>query len=203
MMCHARYSALNLVALLGSGLLALSATGCDLSANTPSPTTYKVGDTGPAGGIIFYDSGNTGSGWRYLEAAPANQASSGTTTWGGSGVLVGATSTVIGTGAANTAAIISALGSGTYAAMICHSYSLGGYSDWFLPSQQELHLMYQNLKANNLGNFTGTWYFSSSEVDANNAYEWVFTTDTGGTGDFGDSGPKTASMGSVRAIRAF
>lgn len=34
--------------------------------------TYAIGDTGPAGGIVFYDKGNTSDGWRYLEAAPAN-----------------------------------------------------------------------------------------------------------------------------------
>ena len=31
---------------------------------------YKVGDAGPAGGIIFYDKGDNSDGWRYLEAAP-------------------------------------------------------------------------------------------------------------------------------------
>ena len=33
---------------------------------------YKVGDEGPAGGIIFYDKGEYSDGWRYLEAAPAD-----------------------------------------------------------------------------------------------------------------------------------
>ena len=32
--------------------------------------SYKVGDTGPAGGIIFYDKGDDAGGWQYLEAAP-------------------------------------------------------------------------------------------------------------------------------------
>jgi len=31
---------------------------------------YKVGDTGPAGGIVFYDKGDNSNGWQYLEAAP-------------------------------------------------------------------------------------------------------------------------------------
>jgi hypothetical protein len=32
---------------------------------------YKIGDTGPAGGIVFYDKGFVSDGWRYLEATPA------------------------------------------------------------------------------------------------------------------------------------
>jgi len=32
--------------------------------------TYQIGDTGPAGGIVFLDRGDYSKGWRYLEAAP-------------------------------------------------------------------------------------------------------------------------------------
>ena len=39
---------------------------------------YAIGDSGPAGGIIFYDKGDYSYGWRYLEAAPKNQ---GRNTW--------------------------------------------------------------------------------------------------------------------------
>jgi len=41
------------------------------AASQPIPT-YRIGDTGPAGGLIFYDKGNITGGWRYLEAAPAS-----------------------------------------------------------------------------------------------------------------------------------
>ena len=34
---------------------------------------YKVGDTGPAGGLIFFDKGALTNGWRYLEAAPVDE----------------------------------------------------------------------------------------------------------------------------------
>jgi hypothetical protein len=33
---------------------------------------YAIGETGPAGGLIFYDKGDNSDGWRYLEAAPAS-----------------------------------------------------------------------------------------------------------------------------------
>jgi hypothetical protein len=33
---------------------------------------YEVGETGPAGGLVFYDKGSVSQGWRFLEAAPAS-----------------------------------------------------------------------------------------------------------------------------------
>jgi len=40
------------------------------SSHAQGNRSYKVGDTGPAGGIIFYDKGDNSDGWQYLEAAP-------------------------------------------------------------------------------------------------------------------------------------
>jgi len=31
--------------------------------------TYRIGDHGPAGGIVFYDKGHYSNNWRYLEVA--------------------------------------------------------------------------------------------------------------------------------------
>jgi len=39
-------------------------------ASAQGSRSYKVGETGPAGGIVFYDKGDNTDGWRYLEAAP-------------------------------------------------------------------------------------------------------------------------------------
>jgi len=38
--------------------------------NAQGGRSYKVGDKGPAGGIVFYDKGDNSDGWQYLEAAP-------------------------------------------------------------------------------------------------------------------------------------
>ena len=127
-------------------------------SSCPSPggggtETYNIGDTGPAGGLIFYDQGSTINGWRYMEAAPYDQ-NTGSEIWGPNppGGSTGALGTAVGTGKANTAAIVSTFGTG-YAASLCQNLSLNGYSDWFLPSTGELALVYQNLVANGLGNF--------------------------------------------------
>ena len=101
---------------------------------------YQVGDTGPAGGIVFYVKDSESDGWRYLEAAKSDQTTSGVQ-WGGYGTSVEGTSTGIGSGKANTEAIVQALGdgnytsddgsvvelNGNYAAKICDDLELGGY----------------------------------------------------------------------------
>jgi len=127
------------------------------------PETYSVGDTGPAGGIVFYDKGSYSDGWRYLEAAPSDQSAG--IQWGGTSV--GGTGTAIGTGAANTQAIVAALEEGDYAAKLCDDLEYGGYSDWFLPSRYELNAMYTQSGA--IGGFASAYFWSSSEVTASDA----------------------------------
>ena len=81
------------------------------------------------------------------------------------------TSTDIGTGASNTAAIIANCNEIDIAARICDDLIFNGYSDWFLPSRDELSLMWANLKMQDLGNFTLNNYWSSS---ANWAQYWWY-----------------------------
>ncbi len=167
------------------------------------PITYTVGDTGPAGGYIFYDKGYYSSGWRYLEAAPSDQ-STGIQWYNGNYVVTGAIGTAIGTGQSNTTAIVTIQGVGSYAAQLCNDLIVGGYNDWFLPSKDEFDLIYENLYLAGVGGFFGDWesytfesYHSSSEQDINNAWYQVFPN---GYQDYCD---KSISDSRVRAVRAF
>ncbi len=156
---------------------------------------YSVGDTGPAGGKIFYENANyVTDGWRYLEAAPSDL--SVTYKWGDTATSV-TTGTAIGTGKSNTAAIVEALdGAGfteDYAAKACADYSSGGKDDWFLPSKDELNELY---KQKNTVGVASNIYWSSSEAVPTVAWEQNFSSGY-------QSGDTKGSGKHVRAVRAF
>jgi uncharacterized caspase-like protein len=156
---------------------------------------YKIGDRGPAGGLIFYDNGEVSDGWRYLEAAPNNQ-SIGIQWWNGNYIDI-KTGIAVGTGRANTEAIIAAQGRGSYAATLCKNLSIGGFSDWFLPSIFELSFMYTNLKKAGLGGFGINWLWSSSQE--NNDGDVWYERFSDGYQHFDREDSRCA----VRACRAF
>jgi hypothetical protein len=87
----------------------------------------------------------------------------------------GATATALGSGNANTTTIVNAQGDGSYAAKACYDLVLGGYSDWYLPSQDELHIMFLN--RNLIGGFDSTfdvYYWTSSEYDSGMSFMETF-----------------------------
>jgi hypothetical protein len=125
---------------------------------------YKIGDRGPAGGLICYDKGNYSGLWRYLEAAPSDF--TGKAEWGAHGKDVIGTQTSVGSGKRNTQLIVDFLkgiGETGKAAQLCAGLNTGGYQDWFLPSKDELDLMYKNLRAKGSTGFTNEYYWSSSQ----------------------------------------
>jgi hypothetical protein len=141
-------------------------------AAAPPAPAYKIGDTGPAGGLIFYDKGNNSGGWRYLEAAPTETEEK--LNWLTNEVHVDGTKTELGTGKRNTQSIIADLSIGVpEAALHCVELECGGFRDWFLPSKDELNLMYINLKRKNLGDFANELYWSSSEAGYIMQYAWA------------------------------
>jgi hypothetical protein len=119
--------------------------------------------------------------------------------WGAHGKVVGGTQTGIGAGKQNTPVItnfLTKVGEVGRAAQFCDLLEFGGYDDWFLPSKDELNMMYQNLKQKNLGWFQGQPYWSSSEN--NGQYTWYQDFSNGYQND---RGKNNAYL--VRAIRRF
>ena len=95
----------------------------------------------------------------------------------GTNTTTGATGTAIGTGSANTAAIIASQGAGVNAPTICAYYTGGGFTDWYLPSRDELNTLYINRVA--IGGFNSgisSYYWSSTELTTNNALIQLFTS---------------------------
>ena len=142
--------------------------------------TYAVGDLGPAGGIVFYDKGSYSDGWRYGEVAPTDLTYF---EWGcANSTIANSQSSAIGKGLYNSGAILnfhdilvnfytnpiicSNLNNGSVVAKEALRYQLNGKKDWFLPSENELALLYTNLHLQNLGNFSNIVYWSSTENDA-------------------------------------
>ena len=128
------------------------------------------------GGIVFYLDGNGGG----LIAASTDQSAGAQ--WGCLGISIsGADGTAIGTGNQNTTDIEQGCTTAGTAADICANLTLGGYSDWFLPSKDELNEMYLNigqgnaLGLGNIGGFSAFFYCSSTEYDYDNAWKQNFT----------------------------
>jgi hypothetical protein len=158
-----------------------------------SPSYYQPGDRGPAGGFVFYV---TDGGLHGLEAAPMDQ--SDAAEWGCyEDNVTGAVGTDIGTGAQNTDAIVSfGCDDGSPAALAATGYELNGYSDWFLPSKDELNELYQNHAV--VGGFVIDIYWSSSyQVDS--SYPWAQYFDVEGILLYDSKNTPFR----VRAVRAF
>ena len=150
--------------------------------------TMGVGDSYQGGTIAYVlqvgDPGYVAGEFHGVIAAATDQ-SSGIQWYNGTNTTTGATETAIGSGKANTAAIIASQGAGSYAAKLCDDLVSGGYSDWYLPSKDELGLLISN------GILKNTSYWSSSESYSYCAYD--------------GSSPYTSKSSalSVRAIRTF
>ena len=183
----------SLVMLIGAGTFVANNSNAQ-------EKTYIISDRGPAGGWIFYDKGKTSDGWRYLEAAPVDQSKNAG--WGCVGKSIpGAQGTAVGTGKSNTLAIVKGCGETGIAAKLCTEYRGGGKSDWFLPSKDELDLMYTNLHKAGVGAFNGVTafdhYWSSSEDGADDAWSRRFA------GGRQNTFNKSFKALYVRAVRAF
>jgi hypothetical protein len=189
----------------GAGkVLTSDATGM-ASWSSSSPCSYTIGQNVPAlGGIIFY---LDPSGCHGLVCAPTDQGTGKVFNYevlGAFGIrpiLSYAYGTGLFEGSHNTNLINN--GNPNVAASVCGDLLLGNKNDWYLPSIEEFKRMYQNIGQGNafglgnVGGFTSTKYWSSSEISDWSAWAWDFTT-----------GNATVEVNKestyyVRAIRAF
>ncbi len=150
------------------------------------------------GGVIAYilqfgDPGYDANVQHGLIVAPFDQSPGAS--WGCHGTTIsGADGTAIGTGNQNTIDIMNGCSTAGIAARICGDLVLNGYSDWFLPSRDELNKLYMNRTA--IGGFVGDYYWSSSEYNINSAWYQDFN------GGYQSLYNKSTTY-YVRAVRAF
>ena len=148
---------------------ATGATGVTGSTGVTGTTgaTGRINSTGQHfigepynGGIIFYLSSSTAG----LIITANDQ---GSCCWAKScntSTTTAATGTAIGTGQANTTAMITSYGSGSaYAASICNDLSLAGYTDWYLPSNGEMTQAHLLLGRGNYNDYSFNHYHTSTQ----------------------------------------
>ena len=147
------------------------------------------------GGHVFYNNGFGGG----LVAATGNPAPA-LAAWISGGAtattLNGNTGTGIGTGSDNSAFIKAQADHIDSGALVCENYTGGGFTDWFLPSKDELDLMYINLHVNLIGAYTANPYWSSSEDNATQA--WIQNFGSGA-----QIGNAKGNSAYIRPVRAF
>ena len=179
-----------------------------------SARSYALGDVGPGGGLVFLISGGLTYEMARKDWSGAGTPDAGASYCDGSTGVSGAAGTAVGTGAANTAAMAASIACSSDAAAAVRTYPGGGFTDWFLPSQDELNAMCNYSRnpttpptgvctGSQDGTFsTGTYgfasvaYWSSSQDTAGAA--WSQTLDSGSQ----YSDPKNYSL-RVRPVRAF
>ncbi len=196
-----------------------------------SPTaceTATVGGTGPGGGKVFYVDMSRSAGSQCFEAAPDawNTGDDPAAAWGCEVTSIPvAAATGIGTGEANTTAIVTGCAESGIAARLADDYAGGSQKDWFLPSRDELNQLCKYAYAytsagvaiaggqsvapaqqaagcsitspNTLqSGFAAVYYWSSSQNAANAAWDQDFLNGRQGSDD-------KVNILHVRPVRAF
>lgn len=143
---------------------------------------YTIGSIGPKNGIVAYDKGGYTNGWRYIEVINENIVPK---EWGCMNSTVNnAQFDNLGSGLQNSYAILnihnnlnnyynnpaicSTLNDGTVAAKIIN-YNFNNATNWFIPSFDELNLIYNNISVPQHLIFEDSYYWSSTELNITNA----------------------------------
>lgn len=214
-----------LIAVLVGLLLMLLMVGCDDSLEKTTYQVGDIGPAG--GIIFYdcdadNDMGNPDGldssicGWRYLEVASESLGKASFGYYKPDGYSCKAVmeqGTEIGCGATNTATLVASMGDAAflssktntskdvYAAKVCADYSVSVgknvYDDWFLPSKDEMSLLYNFAKENDLlDKFASYDYWTSSEAE--DGESWLQNFACGSQYEYGKD-----DVNYVLPIRAF
>lgn len=169
--------------------------GVTTYGNEISFSTMPAPGSAYAGGILvtLFTSGNP----RYdpyvphgLIVAPTDQ-STGIQWYNGSYTLTGATNYY--DGMINTNAIIASQGAGSYAAQLCKTLNIGGYTDWCLPTDNDMYYIIDYGTPYG-GVSPSVNYWTSSEASSTTAISWH---------GYSRNYPDKSSPCYVRAVRYF
>lgn len=172
---------------------------CKKNVGNTTPHFYSIGDTA-FGGVIFYIDSTKIHGLVCSLKSLKDTAQWDETTVKNNVYLpitTGAIGTAIGTGNSNTNKIIAVLGNSRNAAALCRNYLGGGYTDWFLPSRDELYELYKL----NVFALTGCSNWSSTEVAHTSTYTTAILV--GGCNGISPLEYLKYYQTVVRAVRAF
>jgi hypothetical protein len=161
---------------------------------------FYPGETGPAGGYIFFSKVDTLGGWNFMEAAATDI--NGLYAWAPQNEITTITATGLGEGQLNTGLIVGLYGNTvTYAAAVCADYTFGGFNDWYLPSRDELNRVYQNLYMQGIGALMNESYWTSSEDTNFENNAWIVKMIASGSSNILSFNKQAALR--VRPVRRF
>ncbi len=157
-----------------------------------APADIAIGDRFGGGFVVYlYQLGDAVYQPGEIHGLIVADTDQGETQWGCHGTLIGGTLTALNTGELNTARIPTICYTAGIAATMCNNLVLNGYSDWYLPSKDELNKFYMSA-AFYFNLFSGT-YWSSSESAS--AVAW--------TQNFSNGSQQVTSKPGAYRVRAF
>ncbi len=137
---------------------------------------FLIGDKGPGGGLIFLDWGDYSRGYRYMEARSLTASFYENFVWSPLEFRLIGTSREVGAGESNTDLYLQKILNtnplnGFYSVSV---FEKNGYRDWFIPSVEELKLVFKNLSQDQVSaefiRVNSDRYLSSTEIDKDRVY---------------------------------